>query len=389
MAAALLAVAPLAAAAAGGSTPSGERLRCAPLGEEPTADEVAAVQDVLDRLGGPLGVPALRAVAGPADLWSAELAIGGRLALACLAGAGEAERLAGLPPVAVEQAVARATEGALVARTLHAADGTALRCYSDGDGESPAVVLVSACGMPVGLVESWIRHLATSFRVVTWESRDLFVDDGEFDRKGHDLAVQVGDLLAVLDGFDLHDAHLMGLCGGAAIALGAADSPRVGSLSLWHGDFELGDEAPKTQHQRDVHALLTMAGRSRRSAANLHQLFRRPATLATMPAVLAPQLLYPYANPELLYRYGRLNGAIMGTDCRPLLAEDRKPTLVVTSDDDVTAHPQGSVYAAASLQHGRLEVLSHGDHLAAFEAGPDRRLLATSFLGEMTGQVHR
>ena len=381
LATALLAVAPLARAARPSS--NDERMRCASPDGTPGPDALAGWQAVLDRLTDLLGVPGLLVVADTSDLWSAELAISGRLGLARWA--AEPERVAAVASEAIEQAAASARGEALVARTLHSGDGTALRCYAHGDLESPAVVLVSACGMPVGLVEGWVRHLATRYRVITWESRDLFEDDGNFDGKGQDLAVQVGDVLTVLDGFDLHDVHLMGLCGGAAMALGAAASSRVRSLSLWHGDYELGDDAPKTQHQRDVHALLTMAGRSRRSAAGLHELFRRPATLATMPADLAPYLLYPYANAELLFRYGRLNGAIMGTDCRPLLAAVGKPTLVVTSDDDNTAHPQGSVYAAARLEQGRLEVLAHGDHLAAFQAGPERRVLATSFLDEMAG----
>lgn len=374
----LLAVAPLACAA-------GDPLRCAVEDVSATSPALDALQAVLDRLGAPLGVPRLRAVAGDEDLWSAELAISEHLGLATVV--GEAERLAALPSEAVERAVARATGTALVSRTLYRDDGTVLRCYAEGDDRRPVVVLVSACGMPVGLVASWIHHLATSFRAVTWESRDLFDQDGDFDGKGYGLDIQVGDLLAVLEGYDIRDAHLMGLCGGAAIALGAAASSRVSSMSLWHGDFELGPDAPKTQHQRDVHALLMMAGRSRRSAAGLHQLFRKPSTLAKMPMHLAPYLLYPYASPELLYRYGRLNGAIMSTDCRPLLAGARKPTLVVTSEDDATAHPQGSVYAAVHLERGRLEVLPHGDHLAAFEAGPERRLLASSFIDEFAGRA--
>lgn len=378
-AAAVLAVAPLAGAAR--SPAPGECLRWVP--HSTTAGALTAWQGLSDDLADRLRCPPLRAVADPCDLWSAELAISERLRLAGPEMAPD--DLAALPPSAVERAAAMAQAGALaVARVVRSDDGTALRCYEYGDPGRPAVVLVSACGMPAGLVEGWIRHLATSYHVVTWESRDLFEDDGDFDAKRFDLGVQVDDVLAVLEGFDIDDAHLMGLCGGAAVALGAATSPRVGSLSLWHGDYELGDDAPKTSHQRDVHALLKMAARSRKSAAGLHELFRRPATLASMPKDLAPYLLYPYANAELLYRYGRLNGAIMSTDCRPLLAAARKPTLVVTSEEDSTAHPQGSVYAAAHLAQGRLEVLSHGDHLAAFCAGPERRLLATSFLQEMS-----
>lgn len=203
--------------------------------------------------------------------------------------------------------------------------------------------------------------------------------DEDFDQRGYDVPTQADDLHAVLDLFDVEAAHVVGLCGGAAVAL-AAGSARIRSLSLWHGDYELGPEVPKTNHQQDVQSLMLMAGRQRKRAAGLHAMLRRPATLENLRADIAHELIYPYASAELLYRYGRLNGAIMTTDCRPLLAGIDVPTLVVSSMADTTAHPEGSVFVASGIPGARLELLPRGDHLAAFDAAPELITLASAFI---------
>jgi 3-oxoadipate enol-lactonase len=275
---------------------------------------------------------------------------------------------------------------------IAASDGSPLRCWEAGPRDAPAVALVTACGMPVGLAAHWMRALSGDYRVVTWESRGLFAErggQGPAALGGHDLAAQAGDLAAVLDGFGIRRAHAMGLCGGAVVALAAASgSDRVTSLSLWHGDYELGGAAPKTDHQRDVKSLLTMAARSVDKAAGLHRLMRRPAALDAMRADIAHHLIYPYATPELLHRYGLLNGSIMSADSRPFLSAGQ-PVLVVTSGDDTTAHPAGSEYVAARLPRATLAVRPHGDHLTAFDAGPELVALAGKFLYEVTAPERR
>jgi pimeloyl-ACP methyl ester carboxylesterase len=266
-----------------------------------------------------------------------------------------------------------------------APDGSTLRCYAVGPPDGPVVVLVSACGMPVGLLRRWMIGLGDRFRVLTWESRGMFPAgealDEDFDQRGYDVPTQADDLHAVLDVFDVEAAHVVGLCGGAAVAL-AARAGRIRSLSLWHGDYELGPEVPKTNHQQDVQSLMLMAGRQRKRAAGLHAMLRRPATLENLRADIAHELIYPYASAELLYRYGRLNGTIMTTDCRPLLAGIDIPTLVVSSMADTTAHPEGSIFVASRIPGARLELLPRGDHLAAFDAAPELITLARAFVDE-------
>jgi 3-oxoadipate enol-lactonase len=247
-------------------------------------------------------------------------------------------------------------------------DGLPLSVYSAGSGDE-AVVVVPACGMPAALAESWMRFLARDRRVLAWESRGLF---GAADCPGDyavDTATQAADLLTVMDHYGVHRAHVVGLCGGAVIALAAAalEPDRISSLSLWHGAYEFASGSPRTKFQNDLIELMAIAAHSRAAARSVQTAFCQVA-LTNTPAGLAHLVLYPYANPELFYRYCRLNGALATTDVEQYLTMVRQPTLVVTSQDDETAHPQGSRQVASVLRNARLRVETHGDHSTLFHA---------------------
>jgi 3-oxoadipate enol-lactonase len=264
-----------------------------------------------------------------------------------------------------------------------AVDGARLRSYAAGPAGRPVIVIASACGMPVQLCEHWLAFLAADYRVLTWETRGLFGDLGSpaaFDRIGHGLADQAGDLLAVMDHHEVAAAHVMGLCGGAVIALraAAAQPGRASSLSLWHGDFS-GSPGPTTSHQENLKALMAIASQSREDAEAINAALSQAAT-AEVPLELADLVGYPYRSPELFYRYCVLTGATMTTDVTGVLSSIGQPTLVVTSEDDHTAHPGGSHGVARALPRAVVEVEPHGDHLSAFGAGTRLRHLMTSFL---------
>lgn len=368
------------------------RFRVAPASPVSPA-RLPVLRSGLDRLARALGLPGPELVATPEGLTAAELAVGRRLAVGSAShpgNVGDAEDPAG--PDLDDAAVAEAAHRARTAFpgppvVLPARDGALLRCWAAGPPDAPAVAVVGACGMPVGLTVNWLAALSSRYRVVTWESRGLFAT-GEGAGPGspvdHSVEAQSEDLLAVLDGFGIGRAHALGLCGGAVVALAAAArSERIDSLSLWHGDWELGDAAPKTTHQRDMESLLAMVARGPEQAAGMHLLLSRPSTLDGLRPDLAHYLIHPYTTPELLYRYGQLNGTLMTTDCRTLLTA-RQPTLVVTSDQDTTAHPAGSLYVARHLPSAELRTLPAGDHLGAFDARPHLVALAEEFLHSVT-----
>ncbi|WP_328723096.1 alpha/beta hydrolase [Streptomyces sp. NBC_00247] len=282
----------------------------------------------------------------------------------------------------IGRAAARARDLAPRTVPVRARDGLVLDAFATGDPSRPAVVLVPPCGMPVQLSLGWLRALGQDHFVVTWQSRGLFAPNGPEEGMAGGVADQVGDLLAVMDAFDLPACHVMGLCGGAVIALDAVHRhpERFGSVSLWHGDYDFGADSTKTDHQQDVQALMEMGADSLGKATAYQKLMHRPAALAKIPERVAPLVLYPYATPELFHHYCRLNLAIMTFDITHLLGDVAHPTLVVTSRTDTTAHPAGSHRVARELARAQLVEEPTGDHLSVFDTSIRLTQLAVDFV---------
>lgn len=263
--------------------------------------------------------------------------------------------------------------------------GAAVPAFGRGRAGDPAVALAIPCGYPADLCAEWMRVLSADHYVVTWETRGMFgpeLSPDAFDALGSSVEEQAADLWAVLDAAGVEHAHLMGLCGGAVVAARAAALRPAGaaSLSLWHGDFS-GTVGTVTDHQRNFKALLEIAA-SGRDMAKLIRESLMDLALGGLPADLAGLLASPYESDERFYRYAVLVAATMTADVADTLARISAPTLVVTSGDDRTAHPDGSEWAARKLPNARLRVRGGGDHLSAFEADAECRAFLAEFLGE-------
>ena len=282
----------------------------------------------------------------------------------------------------VRRAAAQAHARAPRLARVGTADGQVLDAFTAGDPSRPAVMLVPPCGMPVELSHRWLRVLGEEHFVGTWQSRGLFALDGPDADMAFGVPTQADDLLAVMDALELRSCHLMGLCGGAVIAIDALrrHPERFGSVSLWHGDYDFGASSMKTDHQRDVQALMEMGAASLGQATAYQKLMHRPAALARIPEQVAPLVLYPYASPELFHHYCRLNFAIMSYDMTDLLGDIQHPTLVVTSRTDTTAHPAGSHRVARELPHAELVEEPTGDHLSVFDTSARLTELAVGFM---------
>ncbi|MFF0226400.1 alpha/beta fold hydrolase [Streptomyces sp. NPDC004629] len=345
-----------------------------------------ALRALLDRVARRTGVRGLvlSDEDGLNDLHVFERVVSERLALGELldsVGAVPVDRLGEIDAL-VSRALADGFGAFAPRHTVVSADGAPLNAYAAGRSESgETVVLVPACGMPAALAETWMRFFARDRRVLTWESRGLFGASGPGGEQATHIGAQAEDLFAVMDHHGVRDAHVIGLCGGAAIALvaTAAEPSRVRSLSLWHGAYGFGEDYPKTSHQHGLIELMTAAARSRTAAEAVHAAFCR-AMLTSTPADVAHLVLYPYASAELLYRYCRLNLGITGTDVEPYLGRVGLPTLVVTSRDDDIAHPEGSQRVAAGLPQGQLRVEPHGDHISLFSADASLLRVAEEFM---------
>jgi 3-oxoadipate enol-lactonase len=282
----------------------------------------------------------------------------------------------------LEQAAARARGQVPRVVRIDTRDGLTLDAFTVGDRARPAVMLVPPCGMPVELSRRWLRALGEEHFVMTWQTRGLFLPCDPEAGMASDVAAQVGDLLAVMDALDVPACHVMGLCGGAVIAVAAVHRypERFRSMSLWHGDYDFGTGSTKTDHQRDVQALMEMGADSPAKATSYQKLMQRPAALATIPERVAPLVIYPYATPILFHHYCRLNLAIMSYDITDLLGCLPHPTLVVTSRTDTTAHPKGSHRVARELARARLVEEPSGDHLSVFDTSTRLTQMAVDFV---------
>jgi 3-oxoadipate enol-lactonase len=306
------------------------------------------------------------------------------------AGIRRAQADPALAALAPDTAAARARElrddedARFTVRTVHRPDGTTLTALDTGPADAPGILFSPACAMSYRLSLPWLRALRGSYRCVVPQTRGTNepVDDPEsFDRRGYGVPEQADDLVALLDALDLGPVHLMGLCGGAVPALVVAGrDPRVGSLSVWHADLELGDEADKTEHQTTLRAVLDVAGESRDMAAWMRERLTSGPMTGVPSSAVGPLVVRPYATAELFYRYAKLTGATMHWDSRPTARTVTRPCLVVTSHDDHTAHPAGSRRLAELLPDARLVMTAHGTHLDAFNATPEQVGCLTGFL---------
>ena len=250
---------------------------------------------------------------------------------------------------------------------LRAPDGAQLPVYAGGPPSAAPIALVLPCGMPIELSEMWLRRLAGRQRVVAWETRGLFAGRDDVGAIGIDLDTQAKDLFAVMDHHGIGRSHVVGLCSGAVVAMRAAalQPERVSSLSLWNGDYYgLGEECPRTPYQKGFAALTAMVARDRRRAALVQRRFLQPAAIAGVDRSWAHLTLYPYADARLLHGFGRLNLPVIESELAAWLGDVQVPTLVVTSETDERAHPEGSRRVARALPRGQLHSEPEGDHLS-------------------------
>lgn len=245
-------------------------------------------------------------------------------------------------------------------------DGHILSSVRLGMAGDRRILFFGAPGLPIELSAGWLYGLSRSGQVAGLETRGLF---GEAWRSVGDVSpqAQIRDAVLLMHDLNWPQAHVVGVCGGAALALlfAAARPQALQSLTLWFGDYELGIHAPKTEHQSNLKSLMGMVACRQVAPGDILDMLLGVMSQQSPPDI-APFLLYPFSDAGLFDQYCRMNHAVMSIDCAVLAARVTAPCLVGYSPEDQTAHPQGSLFVAQTIG---AEVASVGNvaHLCAIQ----------------------
>jgi pimeloyl-ACP methyl ester carboxylesterase len=269
-------------------------------------------------------------------------------------------------------------EAIMVGRLL-SSDGTPLTTYRSVGAREHTVVMVLPCAMPFQIARTWFAFLSQFYNVITWETRRI-LDGGSGDEPDPrlDLDAQSDDLLSVIRQHCTVPPHVMGICGGAVVAINAAQraQARFAGLSLWYGDYNFNEPSLQTDYQKNLRWMMETAAAGRDSAQIVFDLFNDKAMLKSLHVRYATSILCPYADVDNLQRYALLNGAIMSADIAEIATRLPMFISVISSESDQTAHPGGSRRLAELLASSELHMEREGDHLSFFDARPNNRMIA-------------
>ena len=249
-------------------------------------------------------------------------------------------------------------------RFCTASDGVRLAYAMHGQG--PPLVKASNWlshlefdwGSPVW--RHWLEELGRSHTVIRYDLRGCGMSDRDVD----DLSLErrVLDLEAVMDAAGVEQCSLLGVSGGAALALAyaARDPERIERLVAYggwaDGSFRTADA--------ELHAAIRAVIRAGWGAPNAA--FRRMFTMNFLPEGTPEQMAWydelqlRSATPEMA---GRLYDANAETSVEAILPDVAAPTLVLHSRGDLVVPVEQGRQIAAGVPSARFITLESRNHL--------------------------
>ncbi|WP_175439013.1 alpha/beta fold hydrolase [Streptomyces vilmorinianum] len=336
--------------------PVGERA-----GEEYGPEAVARCNEVLAAIGSSYGLTVPRFVSPAPDRPSSlEVA----LSTYCDLEMGSWRPVADSSGEWVRSAGGPAGLASLPGRRRIEAEGVpAFDAFSAGPAEpagpagDEAIVLVLPSGVPAALFRPWLEELSTDRLVITYENPYLFGSWRSLDTPEGDFAEETALAGALLTAYGLRRAHLVGICGGAPVALAAAAEfgDRVETLTVLHPDLNFGEGVMRTPFQKQFQSVLAGAASGPGRARETLNLFLDPNMLFGVEPRLAPFILYPYGDVELFHRYAKQNYALMAYDANQAARRIHQRVLIATSRTDRMTHPE-TAHHFGSLVAGEVTV---------------------------------
>jgi pimeloyl-ACP methyl ester carboxylesterase len=245
-------------------------------------------------------------------------------------------------------------------------DGVRIRySCSDLSSAKPALLFVIPFGLKLDIAQPFIDHFKDAFRVICWEAR-LILAPAEHPVSGKELTVEhhVADLFAVLDACKVEQAHIVGYCSGAGIALAAvnANPDRFGVLVLVSGDYALLSQSTcVTQFGRDIDSLLPMASKDRKTAEFI--LNRLPDQHKTLSARPVPEgIKLPFSQAHFFHRYALNYLSYRSVNFQELAATIDKRTLLIACERDLQTNVHSSMQIQKRIKNASIVVEPDGDH---------------------------
>jgi pimeloyl-ACP methyl ester carboxylesterase len=245
-----------------------------------------------------------------------------------------------------------------------------LRTRVEVRGDGPPLLLIMGMW---GRLEAWGPLLAglTGFRTIAFDAPGI--GGTELPRLPPSLPALAGFAAGVLDAVGVERAHVLGVSFGGLVAqqLAAAEPRRVDRLVLASTSAGVPHVPGEPSALLGLLAPWLFAGSpGLRDAGPVFggRIRRQPDLLARLG--LEP----PRSLPAYLYRLSGLTG----WTAPPWSI--RRPTLVLTGDDDPIVPPSNSRILAACLPDARLHVVRGGGHLVLFDSPGEVAPVIAGFL---------
>jgi len=249
-------------------------------------------------------------------------------------------------------------------RRIHAAGLPSFESFARGQPGDEAIIIIPPCGVPAELFRPWLAALSARYLVVTYENPYLFGAWAALPVPAGELATEAAYVGAILEAYGISRAHLVGICGGAPIALAAAAElgPKVASMIVCHADLNFGAQIPRSPFQKQFQGFLFEAGANLERAREVLDLFLDPNMLFGVPTRLAPFILYPYGDLGLFHRYAKINYGLMAYDASDAARRLDQRLLIITSRTDRMTHPAASHHLHRTVNGSTLEERAKGSH---------------------------
>jgi len=252
-------------------------------------------------------------------------------------------------------------------------DSTKLIVYSFGDNNKIPIVIILPSGMPMQIMKTWIKKLMLSYYVITWETRGMFSQINISEDIGLDVENQLEDLESIFNFFRLESVHVFGVCQGANLALHACGKFKeiINSASMWHGDYNWNDDSKFTFVQKNFVQMIQIA-KGLDDVSLLRGIMCNPKSidklLETYSIEILPNVMYPYISDKIFCNFIKLSENIISKNLLETTNKISQKVLVITSTEDQTAHPSGSIKLNSHLSNSELYIRKNGNHISFFEA---------------------